>query len=118
MLETIASDLKTAKIDPPTLGVIRTLVFGTERGMAEALPCFRRWFRQQMTPYRFLPEKEKESDREEARKKVTAYQGAWRQEDGRKACPVCGRRIRVRSNGQLYKHKDASKREWCKGAVP
>ena len=44
-------------------------------GWAEVnrLPCIRRWIRQMNTPYEDLPEKEKESDRIEARKKLKVY---------------------------------------------
>ncbi len=39
----------------------------------DSLPCVRRWRRQMNTKYEDLPEEEKESDRIEARKKLTFY---------------------------------------------
>lgn len=38
-------------------------------------PCIRRWRRQLNTRYDYLPEKEKGSDRVEARKKLKVYRG-------------------------------------------
>ncbi len=40
----------------------------------QCLPGVKRWRRQAVTPYADLPEKEKESDRVEARKKIEVYQ--------------------------------------------
>ncbi len=67
MLKEIKEDIGESWVRPGMKDALNLLM--SHQGIA----CFRRWKRQAETPYAGLSEKEKESDRIEARKKLKVY---------------------------------------------
>ena len=81
MLTEIERDLDKERVTIDTKSRFLALIKGCQlRGEGTMLSCMKRWRRQMNTTYANLSEKEKESDRIEARKKAPAYERAWKGE--------------------------------------